>query len=99
MFQKGFIELRVEFLPYFSPSKFAKRLDASISVIEISIISPNSLPFFVPTSTVLKSESEILQAEKDGKITLTSVDVVINMPQIKWPDDQMKVREDKNLTD
>lgn len=49
--------------------------------------------------SVLKSESEILQAEKDGKITLTPVEVVINMPQIMWPDGQMKVREDKNLTD
>jgi len=51
------------------------------------------------TPTVLKSESDIKQAEKAGKVTLTPVEVVINMPQIKWPGGQMKVKEDKKLTD
>jgi hypothetical protein len=51
------------------------------------------------TSTVLKSEADIKQAEKDGKVILTPVEVVINMPQIMWPGGQMKVKEDKMLTD
>jgi hypothetical protein len=51
------------------------------------------------TPTELKSEDEIIQAQKDNKVTLTPVDVVINMPQIKWPEGQMKVRADKTLTD
>ena len=51
------------------------------------------------TSTVLKSEADIKQAENDGKVTLTPVEVVINMPQIMWPGGQMKVKEDKKLTD
>jgi len=51
------------------------------------------------TPTVLKSESDIKQAEKDGKVTLTPVEVVINMPQIIWPGGQMKIKEDKKLTD
>ncbi len=50
-------------------------------------------------STTLKSEADIKQAEKDEKITLTPVEVVINMPQIMWPGGQMKVKEDKKLTD
>ena len=51
------------------------------------------------TPTVLKSEADIKQAEKAGKVTLTPVEVVINMPQIMWPGGQMKVKEDKKLTD
>ena len=51
------------------------------------------------TPTVLKSESEIMQAEKTGKVTMTPLEVVLNMPQIMWPGGQMKVKEDKTLTD
>jgi len=51
------------------------------------------------TPTVLKSQDDIKQAEKAGKVTLTPVEVVLNMPQIKWPGGQMKVKEDKKLTD
>lgn len=48
---------------------------------------------------VLNSEDAILNAEEDGLITLTKLPVVINMPQIVWPEGQMPVREDKTLTD
>jgi hypothetical protein len=48
---------------------------------------------------ILNSEKAILDAEKKGEIILSPVDVVINMPQIVWPDGQMKVKTDKNLAD
>jgi len=51
------------------------------------------------TSSVLTSEDEILDAEEAGSITLEPLNVVINMPQIVWPDGQMNVKEDKTLAD
>ena len=51
------------------------------------------------TPRVLNSEKAILDAEKKGEITLTPVQVVLNMPQIVWPDGQMMVKEDKTLAD
>jgi len=51
------------------------------------------------TPVVLKSEQEIMDAEKSGKITLSPLSVVINMPQIIWPEGQMMVKEDKTLSD
>lgn len=47
---------------------------------------------------LLDSESAILQAEQEGKVTLTKLPVVINMPQIVWPGGQLVVKEDKTLT-
>ncbi|MEK0349570.1 MAG: hypothetical protein QQN50_07270, partial [Nitrosopumilus sp.] len=47
----------------------------------------------------LDSEEAIFNAENQGKITLNELDVVINMPQIVWPEGQMFVKEDKTLTD
>ncbi len=51
------------------------------------------------TPKVLKSEKEIMAAEKAGQIALTPLEVVLNMPQIKWPDGQMKIKADKTLKD
>lgn len=48
---------------------------------------------------LLTSESDVIAAQQDGKITLTEKVVVLNMPQIVWSDGQMKVKEDKTLTD
>ena len=48
---------------------------------------------------VLDSEDAILAAETNGMLTLTELPVVMNMPQIVWPDGQMFVKEDKTLTD
>ena len=36
------------------------------------------------TAAELKSEAEVLQAEADGKLTLTKSGVVVNMPFIVW---------------
>ena len=51
------------------------------------------------SSRVLDSEEMIMTAADNGQITLTPVDVVLNMPQIIWPEGQMMVKEDKTLTD
>ncbi len=51
------------------------------------------------TPMILASEDEILRAEKEGKLTLEPMDVVINMPQVVWPDGQMSVKADKTLAD
>jgi len=51
------------------------------------------------TSRVLDSDSMIMEAADNGEITLTEFDVVLNMPQIIWPEGQMIVKEDKTLTD
>ncbi|MHA7647436.1 DUF7482 domain-containing protein [Nitrosopumilus sp. S4] len=50
------------------------------------------------TPRVLDSEEQIMDAA-EAEVTLTPVDVVINMPQIVWPQGQMMVKEDKTLTD
>ena len=48
---------------------------------------------------ILDSEEMIMAAEENGQITLTNLEVVLNMPQIIWPEGQMMVKEDKTLTD
>lgn len=51
------------------------------------------------SATVLTSEDDIMSAADAGDLTLTELDVVLNMPQIVWPDGQMIVKEDKTLAD
>lgn len=48
---------------------------------------------------VLDSVQKILDAEKEGKVQLTDTEIVMNMPQIVWPEDQMSVKKSKTLTD
>jgi len=48
---------------------------------------------------ILDSEAKIMTAMDSGQITLEEIDVVLNTPQIVWPDGQMMVKEDKTLTD
>ncbi len=50
------------------------------------------------TSRVLDSEAMIVEAAENNEITLTEIDVVLNMPQIVWPEGQMMVK-DVTLTD
>ncbi len=47
---------------------------------------------------VLMSEQEVMDAESAGDVTLSPLNVVLNMPQIVWPDGQMMVKEDKTLS-
>ena len=51
------------------------------------------------TPRVLDSEAMVMAAAENNEITLTEIDVVLNMPQIIWPEGQMMVKEDKTLTD
>ena len=51
------------------------------------------------TPFILDSEDAIMDAADQGLVTLTELDVVLNMPQIVWPEGQMPVKEDKTLTD
>ncbi len=51
------------------------------------------------TPRVLNSEKAIMDAEKKEEISLSPLEVVLNMPQIVWPDGQMKVKKDKTLDD
>jgi hypothetical protein len=51
------------------------------------------------TARVLDSDAMIMEASENEEITLTEVAVVLNMPQIIWPEGQMMVKEDKTLTD
>ncbi len=48
---------------------------------------------------VLDSEAMVMEVAENNEITLTEIDVVLNMPQIVWPEGQMMVKEDKTLTD
>jgi len=48
---------------------------------------------------LLGSEEEILAEAEEGELTLTESEVVMNMPQIVWPEGQMFVKEDKTITD
>jgi len=51
------------------------------------------------TPELLDSADVVLAAEADGMVTFEKSDVVMNMPQIVWPEGQMMVKEDKTLTD
>jgi hypothetical protein len=48
---------------------------------------------------ILDSEDMIMAAADAGDVTLAEVKVVLNMPQIVWPEGQMMVKEDKRLAD
>ena len=47
----------------------------------------------------LKSVQEIMDAEKNGSLTVNKTEIVVNHPAIKWQGGQMQIREDKNITD
>lgn len=50
-------------------------------------------------AAVLESSEEVINAEEDGRVEFNKTGVVINTPQIIWPDGQMLVRDDKQITD
>ena len=47
----------------------------------------------------LKSAVDIIAAEEGGRIKFNETGIVLNTPQIIWPDGQMKVRLDKEISD
>ena len=46
-----------------------------------------------------KSATDIIAAEEGGRIEFNEKRIVLNTPQIIWPDGQMIVRSDKEITD
>jgi hypothetical protein len=48
---------------------------------------------------ILESSEEIINAEEDGRVEFNKTGIVINAPQIIWPDGQMLVRDVKEITD
>ena len=52
---------------------------------------------FAPRTLV--SEKEILEAEKEGELTLRETPIVLNLPQVIWPGGQILVKVDKSITD
>jgi hypothetical protein len=51
------------------------------------------------TPKEIKSSQEIMDAEKNGTITVNKTDIIVNHPAIKWQGGQLKVREDKTIND
>ena len=48
---------------------------------------------------ILDSAEKIQEAKEGGRVTIEETETIINMPQIKWPEGQMPVREDPAITD
>lgn len=51
------------------------------------------------TPRELKSEDDILKARNNNELTITSTDVIVNCPFVKWNGGQLEVRTDKVLSD
>jgi hypothetical protein len=48
---------------------------------------------------IFESIEEILEAKEGSRIELKETDIVINTPQIIWPEGQMTIRDDTEITD
>ena len=48
---------------------------------------------------VFESANDVIAAEEGGRIEFNETGVVLNTPHIVWPDGQMQVRDDKEITD
>jgi len=48
--------------------------------------------------TILESVADVIAAEKGGRVEFKETGIVLNTPQIIWPDGQMMVRSDKEIT-
>jgi hypothetical protein len=46
-----------------------------------------------------QSAADVIAAEEGGRIEFNETGIVVNTPQIIWPDGQMAVRSDKEVTD
>ncbi|MGI0046799.1 MAG: DUF7482 domain-containing protein [Nitrosotalea sp.] len=51
------------------------------------------------TPQVLNSTQDILNANATSKLTLTTTNTAMNMPQVVWPSGQMSIRDNKELSD
>ena len=48
---------------------------------------------------LFESAAEVITAEEGGRVEFNETGIVLNTPQIVWPDGQMLVRSDKEITD
>jgi len=48
--------------------------------------------------TIFESADDVIAAKKGGRIEFNETGIVLNTPQIIWPDGQMTVRSDKEIT-
>ncbi len=46
-----------------------------------------------------QSEADVITAKEGGRIEFNETGIILNAPQIIWPDGQMKVRSDKEIID
>ncbi|HEY5735496.1 MAG TPA: hypothetical protein VIS47_02940 [Nitrosopumilus sp.] len=46
-----------------------------------------------------KSAADVIAAEEGGRVKFNETGVVLNTPQITWPDGQMVIRSDKEISD
>ncbi len=51
------------------------------------------------TAGELKSVEEIMAAHKNGELTITETNIIINSPAVKWQDGSLQVKENKTITD
>jgi len=51
------------------------------------------------TARELKSVEEIMAAHKNGELTITETNIIINSPAIKWQDGSLQVKENKTISD
>ena len=49
--------------------------------------------------TILESVADVIAAEEGGRVEFNETGVVLNTPQIIWPDGQMLIRPDNEITD
>ncbi|MDC3254594.1 hypothetical protein OAU20_03275 [Nitrosopumilus sp.] len=47
---------------------------------------------------IFESESDVINAEKSGRLKFNETNVIVNVPQIKWANDQMTIRSDKQIS-
>ena len=47
---------------------------------------------------IFESASDVINAEKSGRLKFNEKNVIVNVPQIKWAGDQMKIRSDKQIS-
>ena len=47
---------------------------------------------------IFQSALDVIDAEKSGRIKFNETNVIVNTPQIKWSDDQMTIRSDKQIS-
>ena len=48
---------------------------------------------------IFESVADIIAAEEGGRVKFNETEIVLNTPQIIWPDGQMTVRSEKEITD